>query len=37
MMDMMTGMGWGMGFVSLILIALLVLVIAALTKYIFFR
>jgi hypothetical protein len=37
MMDMMGGMSWGMGLVSLILIALLVLAIAALIKYIFFR
>jgi len=37
MMDMMSGMGWSMGLVSLILLVVLVLVIAALVKYIFFR
>jgi hypothetical protein len=37
MMDMMSGMGWWMGLGSLILLVLLVLVIAALVKYIFFR
>jgi hypothetical protein len=37
MMDMMTGMGWGMGIISLILIVLLVLIGAALIKFIFFR
>ena len=37
MMDMMSGMGWGMGIVSVILIALLVLALAALIKYVFFR
>jgi hypothetical protein len=36
-MDMMSGMGWGMGIISLIVIALFVLAIAALIKYIFFR
>jgi hypothetical protein len=37
MMDMMSGMGWSMGIISLIVIALFVLAIAALIKYIFFR
>jgi hypothetical protein len=37
MMDMMGGMGWGMGIVSLLLLILLLLVIAALIKYVFFR
>jgi hypothetical protein len=37
MMDMMNNMGAGMGLVSLILIALLILAIAALIKYVFFR
>jgi hypothetical protein len=37
MMDMMSGMGWSMGIVPVILIALLVLAVAALIKYVFFR
>jgi hypothetical protein len=37
MMDIMGGMGWGMGIVGLLLLLLLVLVIAALIKYVFFR
>jgi hypothetical protein len=37
MMDMMSGMGWGMGIISVIFIVLLVLAIAALIKYVFFR
>ena len=37
MMDMMSGMGWGMGIISVILIALLVLALAALVKFVFFR
>lgn len=37
MMDMMGGMGWGMGIVGLLLLILLVLVIGALIKYVFFR
>jgi hypothetical protein len=35
MMNMMGGMGWGMGLISLLVIALLVLGIAALVKYLF--
>jgi hypothetical protein len=37
MMDMMSGMGWGMGLTGVILVVLLLLVVAALVKYIFFR
>ncbi len=37
MHDMMGAMGWGMGLASLIGILVLVLVIAALVKYVFFR
>jgi hypothetical protein len=37
MHDMMGNMGWGMGFVGVLGIAVLVLVIAALVKYTFFR
>jgi len=37
MMNMMSGMGWGMGIISVILIALLVLALAALVKFVFFR
>jgi hypothetical protein len=37
MHDMMGSMGWGMGLVGLIGIAVLILVIAALVKYVFFR
>jgi hypothetical protein len=37
MHDMMSGMGWGMGLAGLLGIAVLLLVIAALVKYIFFR
>jgi hypothetical protein len=37
MMDMMNGMGWGMGVASLILVTLLVLAMVALIKYVFFR
>ena len=37
MHDMMGAMGWGMGLAGLIGILVLVLVIAALTKYVFFR
>lgn len=35
MMNMMGGMGWGMGFIGLLVIVLLVLGIAALVKYLF--
>jgi hypothetical protein len=35
--DMMGGMGWGMDLIGLLGILLLVLVIAALVKYVFFR
>ena len=35
--DMMSGMGWGMGLAGLAGILLLVLAIAALVKYVFFR
>ena len=37
MMDEMGGMTWGMGLVSLLATVVLVLVIAALVKYVFFR
>jgi hypothetical protein len=37
MMDMMSGMAWGMGLGGVILLVLIALVIAALVKYIFFR
>jgi len=37
MNEMMNGMGWGMGLVGLLVIAALVLAIAALVKYLFFR
>ncbi len=38
MHDMMSGMGWGMmGFMGLVGLAILLLVIAALVKYVFFR
>lgn len=37
MHDMMGAMGWGMGLAGLIGIVVLVLVIAALVKYVFFR
>ena len=37
MWNMMSGMGWEMGFVSLLLILLLILGIAALAKYVFFK
>ncbi len=37
MHNMMSGMGWGMGLVGLLGIAVLVLTIAALVKYVFFR
>lgn len=37
MHDMMSGMGWGMALVGLLGIAVLVLAIAALVKYVFFR
>lgn len=37
MHDMMSGMGWGMGVAGLVGIAVLVLAIAALVKYVFFR
>jgi hypothetical protein len=37
MMDMMNGMGWGMGLAGLVLLVLIILVITALIKYIFFR
>lgn len=37
MHDMMGAIGWGMGLFGLVGILLLVLVIAALVKYVFFR
>lgn len=37
MMDDMGGMMWGMGGVSLLVLVLVVLAIAALVKYVFFR
>jgi hypothetical protein len=37
MTNMMGGMGWGMGLVSLLVVALLLLGIAALAKYVFFK
>ena len=37
MMDMMGGMMWGMGLVWLLMIILVVLGIAALAKYVFFK
>lgn len=35
MMNMMDGMGWGMGLITLLIILILVLGIAALVKYLF--
>ena len=35
MMNMMGGMGWGMGLIGLLVVAVLVLGIAALIKYVF--
>ena len=37
MHDMTNGMGWGMGLTGLLVVAVLVLAIAALVKYLFFR
>lgn len=37
MHDMMSGMGWGMGLVGILGLAVIILVIAALVKYVFFR
>lgn len=37
MMDRMTGMGWGMRLFGLLVLILLILAIAALTKYLFSR
>jgi len=37
MMNMMGGMGWGMTLISVLVLVLLVLGIAALAKYVFFR
>lgn len=37
MPDMMGDMGWGMGLTGLLGIAVLLLLIAALVKYVFFR
>jgi hypothetical protein len=37
MMNMMDGMGWAMGLVWLLIVLVLVLAIAALVKYVFFR
>jgi len=37
MHDMMSGMGWGMGLAALLGLAVLLLAIAALVKYVFFR
>jgi hypothetical protein len=35
MMNMIGGMGWGMGLISLLILVVLVLAIAALIKYLF--
>jgi hypothetical protein len=37
MMRMMPAMGWGMGVVSLPILALVILAIAALVRYVFFK
>ncbi len=37
MMNMMSGMGWGMGLIGVLVFVLLILGIAALAKYLFFR
>jgi hypothetical protein len=37
MHDMMPGMMWGMGFGGILLVVLVILVIAALVKFLFFR
>ena len=37
MMNMMGGMGWGMTLVGALILALLILAIAALAKYVFFK
>jgi len=37
MMNMMGGMGWGMTLISVLVLVLLVLGIAALAKYVFFK
>ena len=37
MMDMMSGMHWGMGLASLLFVVVLVLAAAALIKYLFFK
>jgi hypothetical protein len=37
MMNMMGGMGWAMGLVWLLLVLVLVLGVAALVKYVFFK
>lgn len=37
MHDMMGNMGWGMGLAGLLGVAVLILAIAALVKYVFFR
>jgi hypothetical protein len=37
MTNMMGGMSWGMGVISVLIILLLVLAIAALVKYLFFK
>jgi len=37
MMDMMGPMGWGMAFLWLLVLALVILGIAALAKYVFFK
>ena len=37
MMNMMSEMGWGMGLLWLLFVLILVLVVAALVKYVFFK
>jgi len=37
MRDMMTDMMWGMGLAHLLVVVLLILAVAALVKYLFFR
>jgi hypothetical protein len=37
MMNMMSAMGWGMGLIGVLVFVLLILGIAALAKYLFFR
>jgi hypothetical protein len=37
MMNMMDGMGWAMGLIWLLVVLVLVLAVAALVKYVFFK